>query len=202
MINLPLNFSAPTGQAQNTYAQPTRTNPYLTSSQYSDMQQHTPSGYYYQGGKFYEPYTVGTKQVQTSSGNSYNPFGASFGNSGGGGIGSNVSFGNSGYGYNAFGGYRQPTYATVPDILEGSVQSGDQYFKPFAGNAQGIINGNLSMAAMSGQNTYQPQGIPSNFLSFLSAPNMQPINNQQSSGASRFAGLLGSPIVTTNTQGK
>ena len=173
MINLPLNFSAPTGQAQNTYAQPTRTNPYLTSSQYSDMQQHTPSGMYYQGGKFYEPYTVGTKQVQT--GNGYSGFN---------------------WGYNA------PTYATVPDILAGSVQSGSQYFKPFTGNAQGIINGNLSMAAMSGQNTYQPQGIPSNFLSFLSAPNFQTTNNTQSSGASRFAGLLGSPIVTTNTQGK
>jgi len=192
MINLPLNFSAPTGQVQNNYAQPTRTNPYLTSSQYSDMQLHTPSGYYYQGGKFYEPYTVGTKQVQTGGGNNYNPFGASFGNSGYGSIGS--SFG--GWGYN------QPTYATVPDILEGSVQSGDQYFKPFTGNATGIINGNLSMAAMSGQNNYQPQGIPNSLLNFLSAPNMQQTNNQQSSGASRFSGLLGSPIVTTNTQGK
>lgn len=36
----------------------------------------------------------------------------------------------------------------------------------------------------------------------LSAPNMQQTNNQQSSGAGRFLGLLGSPIVTTNTQGK
>jgi hypothetical protein len=192
MINLPLNFSAPTGQVQNNYAQPTRTNPYLTSSQYSDMQQHTPSGYYYQGGKFYEPYTVGTKQVQTSSNNNYSPFGV-YGNQG------FSPFGNSGYG--GFGSNRQPTYATVPDILEGSIQSGDQYFKPFAGNAQGIINGNLSMAAMSGQNNYQPQGIPSNFLNFLSAPNMQQTNNQQSSGAGRFSGLLGSPI-TTNAQGK
>ena len=176
MINLPLNFSAPIGQVQNTYAQPTRTNPYLTSSQYSDMQLHTPSGYYYQGGKFYEPYTVGTKQVAINN----SPFG--------------------------FGGYvgwgSMPRYQTVQDIAEGSVQSGDQYFKPFTGNATGIINGNLSMAAMSGQNNYQPQGIPSNFLNFLSAPNMQQTNNQQSSGAGRFAGLLGSPIVTTNTQGK
>lgn len=193
MMNLPLNFSAPTGQAQNAYTQPTRTNPYLTSSQYSDMQLHTPSGMYFQGGKFYEPYTVGTKQVQTSSGNSYNPFGASFGNSGYGSIGS--SFG--GWGYN------QPTYATVPDILEGSVQSGEQYFKPFTGNATGIINGDLSMASMAGQaQQYQPQGIPNNLLNFLSAPNMQQTNNQQSSGAGRFSGLLGSPIVTTNTQGK
>jgi hypothetical protein len=170
MINLPLNFSAPTGQVQNTYAQPARTNPYLTSSQYNNMQLHTPSGYYYQGGKFYEPYTVGTKQVATGVGNGFY--------------------------------YNRPSYSTVPDILEGSVQSGSQYFKPFSGNAQGVINGNLSMVPMAGQNTYQPQGIPSNFLNFLSAPNMQQTNNQQSSGASRFAGLLGSPIVTTNTQGK
>ena len=176
-MNLPLNFSAPTGQVQNNYAQPTRTNPYLTSSQYSDMQLHTPSGYYFQGGKMYEPYTVGTKQVQTGGGNNYNLFG--------------------GWGYN------QPSYQTVPDILEGSVQSGDQYFKPFTGNATGIINGDLSMAAMLGsQPKYQPQGIPNSLLNFLSAPNMQQTNNQQSSGAGRFSGLLGSPIVTTNTQGK
>jgi hypothetical protein len=182
MINLPFNFSVPTGQVQNTYAQPTRTNPYLTSSQYSDMQQHTPSGYYYQGGKFYEPYTVGTKQVQTSSGG--------WGNQMNGGIGYGWGWGN------------QPTYKTVPDIIEGSVQSGEQYFRPFTGNATGIINGNLSMAAMAGKNNYQPQGVSSNLLNFLSAPTMQQTNNQPSSGASRFAGLLGSPIVTTNTQGK
>jgi len=198
MMNLPLNFSAPTGQVQNNYAQPTRTNPYLTSSQYSDMQLHTPSGMYFQGGKFYEPYTVGTKQIQTSSGNSYNPFGQSIGY----GINNNQAGGYGG-GYNAFGGYRQPTYATVPDILEGSVQSGEQYFKPFTGNATGIINGDLSMASMAGQaQQYQPQGIPNSLLNFLSAPNMQQTNNQQSSGTGRFSGLLGSPIVTTNTQGK
>ena len=193
---LALNFSAPTGRVSNPYTA-TRTNPYLTSSQYSDMQLHTPSGYYYQGGKFYEPYTVGTKQVQTSSGNSYSPFGQSVGY----GINAN-QYGGYGGGYNFFGNYRQPTYATVPDILEGSVQSGDQYFKPFTGNATGIINGDLSMAAMTGQNNYQPQGIPDNLLNFLSAPNMHQTNNQQSSGAGRFSGFLGSPIVTTNAQGK
>ena len=36
----------------------------------------------------------------------------------------------------------------------------------------------------------------------LTSPNMQQTNNQQSSGAGRFSGLLGSPIATTNTQGK
>jgi len=177
MMNLPLNFSAPTGQVQNTYAKPVQTNPYLTSSQYSDMQLHTPSGMYYQGGKFYEPYNVGTKQVAVGN---YSPFAWS-------GWGNNWS--------------NQQRYDTVPDILAGSVQSGDQYFKPFTGNATGIINGDLSMAAMTGQNNYQPQGIPNSLLNFLSAPNMQQTNNQQSSGAGRFSGLLGSPI-TTNTQGK
>jgi len=182
MMNLPLNFSAPTGQVQNTYAAPTRTNPYLTSSQYEGMQLHTPSGYFYQGGKMYEPYKVGTKLV-------------SFNNSG---------FGNVG---GAFGGspmqsqFGRP-YLTVPDVKEGSVQIGNQYFKPFTGNAQGIINGDLSMVSMLNQQpTYQPQGIPNNLFNFLSAPNMQQTNNQQSSGAGRFTGLLGSPI-TTNTQGK
>jgi hypothetical protein len=172
MINLPLNFSAPTGQVQNTYAAPTRTNPYLTSSQYEGMQLHTPSGYYYQGGKMYEPYTVGTKR---SSGGFYSPL------SGMGGMG---------------------MFRSVPDVKEGSVQIGNQYFKPFAGDAQGIINGNLSMVSMLNQQpTYQPQGIPSNLFNFLSVPSMQQTNNQPSSGAGRFLGLLGSPI-TTNTQGK
>jgi hypothetical protein len=169
MINLPLNFSAPTGQVQNTYAAPVRVNPYLTPSQYEGMQLHTPSGLFYQGGKMYEPYTVGTKQVAS---NNASPF----------------------YNYN--------NYSYVPDIKEGSVQIGNQYFKPFAGDAQGIINGNLSMVNMLNQQpTYQPQGIPSNLLNFLSAPSMQQTNNQDSSGAGRFLGLLGSPI-TTNTQGE
>ena len=168
-----INYGAPTAMA-NRYATPTRANPYLTSSQYSDMQQHTPSGYYYQGGKFYEPYTVGTKQVQTSSNNNYSPFGV-YSNQG------FSPFGNSGYG--GFGGNRQPTYATVPDILEGSVQSGDQYFKPFADNAQGIINGNLSMAAMSGQNTYQPQAMANLFAGLLA-----PSASAQQGGVGRFTG--------------
>lgn len=177
MINLPLNFSAPTGQVKNTYAVTTRTNPYLTSSQYNNMQLHTPSGYYYQGGKMYEPYTPTPKVL--------------------------VSPARTGFMYS-----HGPQMYNEKDIfsggpVEGSVQIGDQYFKPFTGNAQGIINGNLSMAAMAGQTPqYQPQGIPSNLLNFLSAPNMQQTNNQQSSGAGRFAGLLGSPIATTNTQGK
>ena len=185
-----IKYGAPTGTPTQ-YATPTRTNPYLTSSQYSDMQQHTPSGYYYQGGKFYEPYTVGTKQVQTSSGNSYSPFG------GGYGAFNNNQAGGYGGGYNAFGGYRQPTYATVPDILAGSVQSGDQYFKPFAGNAQGIINGELSMIPITQQQrNYQPQDM-ANLFPALTLLSSQP----NSSGAGRFSGLMGSPI-TTNTQGK
>jgi hypothetical protein len=173
MINIPLNFSAPTGQVQNTYTAPARTNQYLAPSQYAGMQLHTPSGLFYQGGNVYEPYTVGTKYV------------------GGGGMG-------------MFGGYNPFAYvgSAVPDVKEGSVQIGSQYFKPFIGNAQGITNGNLSMVSMlNKQPTLQPQGVPSNLLNFLSAPSMQQPNNQQSSGAGRFLGLLGSPI-TTNAQGK
>jgi hypothetical protein len=176
MINLPLNFAAPTGQVQNTYAAPARTNQYLAPSQYAGMQLHTPSGLFYQGGNVYEPYTVGTKR---SSGG-YSPFGYGFGGIGGG----------------------MGMFSSVPDVKEGSVKIGNQYFKPFTGNAEGIINGNLSMVSMlNKQPTLQPQGIPNNLLNFLSAPSMQPTNNQQSSGAGRFLGLLGSP-QTTNTQGK
>ena len=168
MINLPLNFSAPTGQVQNTYAAPARTNPYLTPSQYEGMQLHTPSGYYYQGGTMYQPYTPAPV--------TYNP-----------------------YSYNTFsGGMNNSSGGPVKD----SVKIGSQYFKPFTGNAQGIINGNLSMVSMlNKQPTYQPQGIPNNLFNFLSTPSIQQPNNQQSSGAGRFLGLLGSPI-TTNTQGK
>ena len=170
---MPLNFSAPTGQAQNTYAAPAKTNQYLTPSQYDGMQLHTPSGLFYQGGNVYEPYTVGTKYV-------------------------------GGRGMSMFGGYNPFSYvgSAVPDVKEGSVQIGSQYFKPFTGNAQGIVNGNLSMVSMlNRQPTLQPQGVPNNILNFLSSPNMQQANNQQSSGAGRFLGLLGSPI-TTNVQGK
>ena len=151
-----IKYGAPTAMA-NRYATPTRANPYLTSSQYSDMQQHTPSGYYYQGGKFYEPYTVGTKTISTQPRIS--------------------QFGGASY---VLG---RPVYSTVPDIAEGSVQSGSQYFKPFAGNAQGIINGNLSMAALSGQNTYQPQAM-SNLFAGLLAPSA----SAQQGGVGRFTG--------------
>ena len=192
MINLPFNFSAPTGQVQNTYAAATRTNPYLTSSQYNNMQLHTPSGYYFQGGKMYEPYTPTPASTSAIYANtpSHGPF--AFSTQSAYGPNSNTPFGRGNVSYKTTGG-----------PVEGSVQSGDQYFRPFMGNAQGVINGNLSMAAMAGQTPqYQPQGIPSNLLNFLSAPNMQQTNNTQSSGAGRFAGLLGSPIATTNTQGK
>ena len=171
MINIPLNFSAPTGQVQNNYSVPARTNPFLAPSQYAGMQLHTPSGLYYQGGNVYEPYTVGTKLLSS------------------GGL---------------FGAYNNMwnRNRAVPDVKEGSVQIGSQYFKPFTGNAQGITNGNLSMVSMLNQNpTLQPQGVPSNLLNFLSTPSMQQTNNQESSGAGRFLGLLGSP-TTTNTQGK
>jgi len=158
--SMALNYGVPTGTPTQ-YATPTRANPYLTSSQYSNMQLHTPSGMYYQGGKFYEPYTVGTKQVRTSGG------------------------GNNGFNWV----YNAPTYATVPDILAGSVQSGDQYFKPFTGNATGIINGDLSMAAMLGsQPTYQPQATPNLFAGLLA-----PSASAQQGGVGRFTGTPSKP---------
>lgn len=36
----------------------------------------------------------------------------------------------------------------------------------------------------------------------LTAPNMQQYSTQPSSGVGRFLGLLGSPIITSNIQGK
>jgi hypothetical protein len=180
MINLPLNFSAPTGQVQNTYAAPARTNPYLTPSQYAGMQLHTPSGLFYQGGKMYQPYTP--KPVTYR----YDPLGFM------GRMNNNWLTGNQSNNILSSGG-----------PVANSVKIGNQYFKPFTGNAQGIINGDLSMVSMLNQQpTYQPQGIPNNLFNFLSTPSIQQTNNQQSSGAGRFLGLLGSPIVTTNTQGK
>lgn len=176
MINLPLNFSAPTGQVQNTYATPRRTNPYLTSSQYNNMQLHTPSGYYYQSGKFYEPYTP--KPVTYG----YDPLGF-FGVMN---INNNIARGGP---------------------VENSVKIDSQYFKPFTGNAQGIINGDLSMVSMlNKQPTYQPQALPNLFPSLNSNLNsalpQQGMLSSPSYGAGRFTGLLNSPIVTTNTQGK
>ena len=164
-----LNFSPPTGQVQNTYAAPTRTNRYLTPSQYEGMQLHTPSGLFYQGGTMYQPYTPEPVTYR------YDPLGF-------------------------MGGMNNRLASGGP--VENSVKIGSQYFKPFTGNAQGIINGDLSMVSMlNKQPTLQPQGVPSNLLNFLSSPSMQPTNNQQSFGAGRFLGLLGSPIIT-NTQGK
>lgn len=168
-----LNFSPPTAPVQNTYAAPARTNPYLAPSQYEGMQLHTPSGLYYQGGTVYEPYTPPAPRNWMFGMYNQNPFNP-----------------------NPFG-MRQDSKE-----LDKIIKIGNQSFKPFTGNAQGIVDGNLSMVSMLNQQpTYQPQGIPSNLFNFLSSPTMQQTNNQQSSGAGRFLGLLGSP-TTTNTQGK
>ena len=174
MINLPLNFSAPTGQVQNTYAAPARTNPYLTPSQYEGMQLHTPSGLFYQGGNVYQPYTPEPVTYN------YNPFGW-------------------------WGNMNNNSPRGGP--VENSVKIGSQYFKPFTGNAEGIINGNLSMVSLLNQQpTYQPKPMEDLFPSLNSNLNsalpQQPMLSSPSYGAGRFTGLLNSPIVTTNTQGK
>ena len=181
MINLPLNFAAPTGQVQNTYAAPARTNQYLAPSQYAGMQLHTPSGLFYQGNTVYEPYTPPPRNPMNFMLGNYNQFSAPPFNP-----------------LNPFGGVATKNPA---ETLK-TITIGDKSFREFKGDAEGIINGNLSMVSMLNQQpTSQPQGIPNNLLNFLSAPSMQPTNNQQSSGVGRFLGLLGSPI-TTNTQGK
>ncbi len=188
MIDLPLNFSAPTGQVQNTYAAPTRTNRYLTPSQYEGMQLHTPSGLFYQGGTVYQPYTPAPVTYR------YDPLGFM------GGMNNNWSSG-----YNPLG---------IPNNnlsrggeVEKSIKIGNQYFKPFTGNAEGIINGNLSMVSLLNQQpTYQPKPMedlfPSLNANLNSALPQQAMLSSPSYGAGRFTGLLNSPIVTTNTQGK
>ena len=187
-MNLPLNFSAPTGQVQNTYAAPARTNPYLTESQYKGMQLHTPSGLFYQGGTVYEPYTPKPANIFASL------FGG-FGN-----MNNNWSSG-----YNPLG--IPNNNSSRNGEVEKSIKIGNQYFKPFTGNAEGIINGNLSMVSLLNQQpTYQPQPMADLFPSLNSNLNsalpQQTMLSSPSYGAGRFTGLLNSPIVTTNTQGK
>jgi hypothetical protein len=170
-----LNFSPPTAKVENTYAAPARTNPYLTSSQYEGMQLHTPSGYYYQGGNIYEPYTP-PKRSNLLGGLLYglSPMGSQF---------------------SQFGMPRSnKTNTDNKDIIT----IGNQSFKPFTGNAPGIVNGNLSMVSMLNQQPmYQPQPLPNLFTSLnsnLSQP--QQMLSAPSYGAGRFIGLLNSPITT------
>lgn len=166
-----LNFSPPTAQVQNTYAAPTRTNPYLTSSQYEGMQLHTPSGLFYQGGKVYEPYTA--PQSSRSLGRFFSsPFG-------------------------------RPITSRTSTANQDIVRIGNQSFRPFTGNAPGIIDGNLSMVSMLNQQPmYQPQPMQNLFPSLnANLSQLQPMLSSPSYGAGRFTGLLNSPI-TTNTQGK
>jgi hypothetical protein len=90
--------------------------------------------------------------------------------------------------------------------VENSVKIGNQYFKPFTGNAQGIINGDLSMVSMlNKQPTYQPKPMEDLFPSLNSNLNsalpQQAMLSSPSYGAGRFTGLLNSPIIT-NTEGK
>ena len=98
-------------------------------------------------------------------------------------------------------------FCTCPVGAEKSIKIGNQYFKPFTGNAEGIINGNLSMVSLLNQQpTYQPQPMADLFSSLNSNLNsslpQQEMLSSPSYGAGRFTGLLNSPIVTTNTQGK
>ena len=175
MIDLPLNFSAPTGQVQNTYAVPARTNQYLTPSQYKGMQLHTPSGLFYQGGNVYEPYTPKRANIFSGLFGGYSPFG-------------------------------MPASNNTSTANKNIIKIDNQYFKPFTGNAEGIVNGNLSMVSLLNQQpTYQPQALPNLFpslnLNLNSTLPQQAMLSSPSYGAGRFTGLLNSPIIT-NTQGK
>ena len=154
--------------------QTAKPNPYLTASDYENMQLHTPSGLYYNNGKFYEPYTPNPLQrLQT-------------------------------FPYNTMGGMQQNQKTTGGTVV-GSISSGDQWFRPFTGNATGINMGEFSPAyalTQAAQN-YQPQPLV-NLFSSLDTSLLQSQPTGAMEGASRFLSnnLLGSPIVTTNTQGK
>jgi hypothetical protein len=142
------------------------------------MQLHTPSGLYYQGGTMYQPYTPAPVR--------YSPI-------------SPLAWGN-------FASPNEISKSSSGGPVANSVKIGSQYFKPFTGNAQGIINGNLSMVSMlNKQPTYQPQALPNLFSSLNSNLNsalpQQAMLSSPSYGAGRFTGLLNSPIIT-NTQGK
>jgi hypothetical protein len=146
---------------------------FFAASPYENMQLHTPSGLYYNNGKFYEAYTpTPLQRIQTM-----NPMiGAS----------NNQS-------------------KTSGGAIEGSISSGDQWFKPFTGNTTGINMGELSPAYALTQiaKNYQPQPLP-NLFPTLNTNLLQSQPTGAMEGANRFLGnnLLGSPIVTTNTQGK
>jgi hypothetical protein len=173
----PINYAAPSNPAPKLAPTVGKGNPYLTSSPYENMQLHTPSGMYYNNGKVYESYTPEPINRVTQALNQMT-----------GGL----MYAN------------QPNQTTTTGgPVEGSIQSGDQWFKPYTGNAAGIINGDLSMVGMLGsQPTYQPQPMADLFPSLnASLLQSQPASSMQ--GAGRFLGsnLLGLPI-TTNTQGK
>lgn len=178
----PINFAAPKNPAQPIASNNGRVNPYLTSSPYENMQLHTPSGLYYNNGKVYESYTP-TERIYLAPAR-LNPM------MGG------LMFANGPLMQN-----NQGTWSGGP--VEGSISSGEQWFKPYTGNAAGIINGDLSMVYGLGDKTtssYTPQSLP-NLFSTLNTNLLQSRPTGNMEGASRFLSnnLLNSPIVTDNT---
>ena len=194
----PINYSAPQNPAKSIAQSNGRVNPYLSSSPYENMQLHTPSGMYYNNGKIYESYTPDpVQQVAQQIYGMNSAFGPSAPNPGTvGGPGNNFSpFGN-----------RNVSYTTIGGPVEGSISSGDQWFRPYTGNAPGIIDGDISMIYGLGNRTtptYSAQQMPNLFPGLnTNFSQSQPTGSML--GAGRFLGNTASslPIVTTNTQGK
>jgi hypothetical protein len=190
----PINYSAPQNPAKSIAQSNGRVNPYLSSSPYENMQLHTPSGMYYNNGKIYESYTP--DPVQQVMNTMRSPFGPSAPNPG------TVGGPNQG----GLFGMNNNLYTTIGGPVEGSIQSGDQYFKPYTGNAPGIIDGDISMIYGLGNRTtptYSAQQMQNLFPGLnTNFSQSQPTGSML--GAGRFLGNTTSslPIVTTNTQGK
>lgn len=176
----PINYAAPTNKAP-AMATVNKTNPYLISSPYENMQLHTPSGLYYNHGKVYESYTPEARVYNAPP--ILNPM-----------------MGGFMYANGPLKNNNQGSWSGGP--VEGSIQSGQQYFKPFTGNADGIINGDISMV-YGNKPSYQPQPLADLFPS-LNANLLQSNAANTMQGVEQYLGnnLLSSPIVTTNTQGK
>ena len=166
----PINYSAPKNPAQPIAQSNNRVNPYLTNSNYENMQLHTPSGLYYNNGKVYEAYTPDPiQQVMNNTG--FSMFG----------------FGNNN---------NNRSYSTTGGPIEGSISSGDQWFRPYTGNAAGIINGDLSMVYGLGNKapSYTPQPMADLFPTLNASLLNTTASPSSMLGAGKYLSNTSSPI--------
>jgi hypothetical protein len=188
----PINYSAPKNPAQPIAQSNGRVNPYLTNSNYENMQLHTPSGLYYNNGKVYESYTPAPVNVISSIVNSLanGPFG--FNTSSGYGPNSNSPFGS-----------RNVSSSTTGGPVEGSISSGDQWFKPYTGNAPGIINGDISMVygLNSQPSSYTPQPMENLFPGLNSSLTQTTTSPSSLLGAGKYLSNTNSPINYSASKG-